>query len=171
VPVAGEDVDAYFMGPRPKNDSRTSIELVTIEAVTISDLLELVEARIYRRDDFLAGVPASWSTGGGDLYDPTKILSVPLRGFELGEHQSLGSDQAMMLKFRVSNQQRPLTATDLRVIYRHGFRNHSQIVRVVYGAKPPVQATNRPRCGPLGRFPGPIWLVGRRTGRGRWGRG
>lgn len=134
--------DAYFMGPALKNDSRTSIELVKVEPVTISAGMEFVEARFYRRDDFpMGGLPASWSAGDGDIYDPTKVASVPVRGFELpGQH--IMSDQVMMLRFRVAGRQRPLTADGLRVTYRNGFRNHTQTLRVSYTALPPLKKTS-----------------------------
>ena len=53
APVAGQNVDLFVMGPGLVNRSRTSVELVRMTPEISGPGLEFVEARVYRRGNFL----------------------------------------------------------------------------------------------------------------------
>lgn len=131
APVAGQNVDLFVMGPGLVNRSRTSVELVRMTPEISGPGLEFVEARVYRRGDFLNGVPTSWSIGDGGMYTPLEVNSVPVAGLELAGKASL-DDRVVLLRFRVTTERRPLGVTAVRVTYRHGVREHTQVMQAAY---------------------------------------
>ncbi|WP_329482221.1 hypothetical protein OG555_08325 [Kribbella sp. NBC_01484] len=137
APMVGTDV--YFMTFGLTNRSGGPLTVVTIDSDVITDGLEFVEARIYTWDDFIGGVPATWTPGDGGLWTPETVASVPAIGYRISGHRGLDG-KVMFAHFRVTTGRRPLTASGLRVTYRHGFREHMQTVPGVYSLTKPGSA-------------------------------
>ncbi|GAB3945681.1 hypothetical protein GCM10029976_071860 [Kribbella albertanoniae] len=140
VPVpAGKPVEVYYLAPSPsRNNSGNPITLVSAQPGTADPGLEFVEARIYQVDAFPNGdPPLSWTASNGSAWDPAARPSVPLAGYVLAEHYDL-SAQVILARFRVTTDQRPLQASDFRLTYRNGFRDHTQTLHCVFRVEPPV---------------------------------
>jgi hypothetical protein len=134
-PLVGKDADFYFLAPAL--ESRSTIELVGMTPEIAEPGLEFVDARVYKRDDFLGGVPASWTMGNGDSSNPTKLASAPLSGYELNGEQR--KEDVVLLHLRVTTDRRPLNVTAVRVTYRNGFREHTQSIDANYQVIAPRQ--------------------------------
>ncbi|WP_328526038.1 hypothetical protein [Kribbella sp. NBC_00359] len=134
-PLVGK-ADFYFLAPAL--ESRSTIELVGMTPEIAEPGLEFVDARIYRREDFLGGVPASWTTSNGDSSNPTKLASAPLAGYKLTGEQR--KEDVVLLHLRVTTDQRPLNVTAVRVTYRNGFREHTQAIDAKYQVIAPRRA-------------------------------
>jgi len=134
-PLAGKDADFYFLAPAL--ESRRPIELVDMTPEIADAGLEFVDARVYQRDDFLGGVPISWTVGNSDSSNPTKLVSAPLSGYELNGEQH--KEDVVLLHLRVTTDRRPLNVTAVRVTYRNGFREHTQAIDANYQVIAPRQ--------------------------------
>ena len=135
VPVAGQDVDVYLYAPDLVG--RDAVELVRVAPDVVGSGVEFVDARVYRREDFVDGVPFSWTPGNGDASDPTRVASGPIDGYRLtGEPR----DRVILFRVRVTSDRRPLKLTGIRVTYRNGVRAHSQVIHANYEVTAPRPA-------------------------------
>ena len=127
TPVPGRDVDVYLYAADLV--SRDAIRLVRVAPDVLDDGLEFEDARVYQRSAFVDGVQLSWSPGNGDAPDPARIASVPVDGYRLsGEPR----ERVILFRVRVTSDQRPLKMTGLRITYRNGLREHTQVVAANY---------------------------------------
>lgn len=96
----------YYMAPSATNFSDAELTFETVTPAATSPGLDYVEARIYKRDDFFAGVPLSWSTSDGSSSNPGNTQSKPVRGYKMEAGQDM--NDIMFLHFRVTSDTRPL---------------------------------------------------------------
>jgi len=124
-PVSGTNVDIYFYAPGLK--SRDAVELVRIAPENADPGLEFVDARVYHRESFLNGVPLSWTKDNGPASDPTRVASGPIDGYLLN-----GESDVILFRVRIITDERPLSVRALRVTYRNGLREHTQVIDANY---------------------------------------
>jgi hypothetical protein len=122
--------DVYYMAPSATNFSDAVLTFETVTPAATSPGLDYVEARIYKRDDFVAGIPLSWGTSDGSALDPGKTPSRPVRGYQLKPGQDM-NDDIMFLHFRVTTGKRPLETSGVAIEYSQKRRTFEQVLPAI----------------------------------------
>lgn len=124
--LAGEDV--WYLAPAPTNRSSKTVTLEEIQPGTLPDGMAFVDARILRKDAFVAGVPLSWDTGASTVDDPSTKPSRGVQGYQLLPGQALPDDDLIYMHFRVTTSHRPLETHGVKVIYRQDGKKYAEVL-------------------------------------------
>jgi hypothetical protein len=135
---AGEDV--WYIAPALTNHSSKKVTLEDIQPGTLPEGITFVETRLFDKDVFIAGVPLSWDTGGGSAYDPSTKASNAVQGYMLLAGQSLPDNRLIYLHLRATSSTRPLAAKGVKVVYRQGGREYSQILGATLTLTKPLKS-------------------------------
>jgi hypothetical protein len=122
--------DVYYIAPSTTNFSDAELTLETVTPAAASPGLDYVEARIYKRDDFVAGVPLSWGTADGSSSNPSNTPSKPVRGYKLEAGQDM--NDIMFLHFRVTSGTRPLETNGVTIEYSQKHRTFKQVLPAIF---------------------------------------
>ncbi|WP_246486989.1 hypothetical protein [Kribbella qitaiheensis] len=123
--------DVFYIAPAPNNCSDDQLTLRTVGAEKSSPGLDYVDAKVYKRADFPAGVPL---TGGGQENSVGAELasrtSQPVAGYKLDAGQLM--DDVIYLHFRVTTDQRPLESSGVAIGYQQDGRTFTQVLPAVF---------------------------------------
>jgi hypothetical protein len=122
--------DVYYMALSATNFSNSELSFETVTPAATSPGLDYVEARIYKRDDFVAGVPLSWGSRDGSAFNPSNTPSKPVRGYKLKAGQDM--DDVMFLHFRVTSDTRPLETSGVTIEYSQKHRIFNQVLPATF---------------------------------------
>lgn len=125
--------DMYWLTPTPLNKSDRELMLIALTPDTTSLGLEFVDARIYRRSDFLnEAPPLGW--GGKYSFEsgsPALVKSVPVAGRTIAAGQGM-DDDVVMFHLRVTTDQFPLRASGVKVLYEQKGLRRFQILPATF---------------------------------------
>jgi hypothetical protein len=124
--LAGEDL--WYLAPTPTNHSAKKLTLEDIQPGTVPDGVTFVAARMFKKDDFVAGVPLTWDTGDGPVDNPSTRPSSDVKGYPLLPGQTLPDDDLVYLHLRVTTTTRPLELNGVKFIYEQDGKRYAQTV-------------------------------------------
>jgi hypothetical protein len=137
IPTVLVNEDVWYIAPAISNHSSKQLKLESVQPGSSPEGITFVEARLFKKEVFLAGVPLSWDTGGGAAYDPSTRPSSVVRGFILLPGQSFPDDKVIYLHIRVTTSQRPLVLNGVTFIYQQSGKRYSQTLSANLTIAPP----------------------------------
>jgi hypothetical protein len=132
--------EVWYVSPMPANMSDAELTLEKVSPAAVSPGLDYLDARIYKRSDFISGVPLSWGTADGASSNPGQVPSRPIQGYKLQAGQQM--DDVIFLHFRVTTAQRPLETSGVTVEYKQRHKTFKQVLQAVFRLENPKSAGN-----------------------------
>ncbi|WP_134123366.1 hypothetical protein [Kribbella kalugense] len=127
IPTAHVNDDVWYFAPAITNHSSKKLTLEDVRPGTLPDGISFVEARLFDKEAFAAGVPMSWDTSGGSAADdPSSKPSTDVRGYTLLPGQTLPDQKIVYLHIRVTSAKRPLMSDGVKFIYQQSGKRYSQ---------------------------------------------
>lgn len=126
IPTVLVNEDVWYMAPSMTNRSSKELTLEDVQPGSTPEGITFVEARLFEKEVFIAGVPLSWDTGSGSADDPSTRASTGVQGLTLLPGQSFPDDKIIYLHVRVTTSKRPLKSDGVKFIYQQDGRRYSQ---------------------------------------------